>query len=89
MRLKGGDVFVFARGGEEARALAEASVPFEIVRDYVGDRRTRLRRDPVTHRAHNTSFTIATGHEDPEGLIIAGLRQAANRQATTIFLGDG
>jgi uroporphyrinogen III methyltransferase/synthase len=88
VRLKGGDVFVFARGGEEARALAEAGVPFEIVPGVTsaiaGPAYAGI---PVTHRAHNTSFTVATGHEDPtKGESSLDFAKLANRKATTIFL---
>jgi uroporphyrinogen III methyltransferase/synthase len=67
VRLKGGDPFVFARGGEEAAALQEAGVDFEVVPGissaiavpaYAGI--------PVTLRHSSTSFTVITGHEDPD-----------------------
>ena len=66
VRLKGGDPFLFGRGGEEALALAEAKLAFEIIPGvssaiaapaYAGI--------PVTHRGHNSQLTIFTGHEDP------------------------
>jgi len=88
VRLKGGDVFVFARGGEEARALREAGVPFEIVPGITSAIAAPAYAGiPVTHREHNTSFTIATGHEDPtKGYSSLDFAKLANRKATTIFL---
>jgi uroporphyrinogen III methyltransferase/synthase len=88
VRLKGGDVFVFARGGEEAHALAQAGVPFEIVPGITSAIAAPAYAGiPVTHRDHNTSFTIATGHEDPtKGYSSLDFAKLANRKATTIFL---
>jgi uroporphyrinogen III methyltransferase/synthase len=66
VRLKGGDPYVFGRGGEEAEQLADAGIPFEVVPGvssfvavpgYAGV--------PLTHRAHCSRLTLITGHEDP------------------------
>jgi uroporphyrinogen III methyltransferase/synthase len=88
VRLKGGDVFVFARGGEEAHALAEAGVPFEIVPGITSAIAAPAYAGiPVTHRDHNTALTIATGHEDPtKGASSLDFAKLANRKATTVFL---
>ena len=67
VRLKGGDPYIFGRGGEEAEALAAAKIPFEVVSgvssivaapNYAGI--------PLTHRDHCSSFTVFTGHENPD-----------------------
>jgi uroporphyrinogen III methyltransferase/synthase len=66
VRLKGGDPYVFGRGGEEAEELADANVPFEVVPgvssfvavpNYAGV--------PLTHRDFCSKITLITGHEDP------------------------
>ena len=66
VRLKGGDPFVFGRGGEEAEALAREKLAFEIIPGvssiYAAPAYAGI---PVTHREHTSQLTIFTGHEDP------------------------
>ncbi|MGN1038824.1 MAG: uroporphyrinogen-III C-methyltransferase [Mailhella sp.] len=65
-RLKGGDPYIFGRGGEEAEELADAGIPFEeipgISSSIAGPAYAGI---PLTHRAYSSSVTIITGHEDP------------------------
>ena len=67
VRLKGGDPFLFGRGGEEAQALAAAGLSFAIVPGVssaiAGPAYAGI---PVTHRGKNSHVTFFTGHEDPE-----------------------
>ena len=87
-RLKGGDPYVFGRGGEEALTLKGASIPFEVVPgitsaisvpSYAGI--------PVTHRGLSTSFHVITGNEDPtkaEGSV--NYEALAKLSGTLVFL---
>ncbi|MFC6731187.1 uroporphyrinogen-III C-methyltransferase [Haladaptatus sp. DYSN1] len=66
VRLKGGDPFVFGRGGEEMEHLAENEIPFEIVpgvTSTIGG--PGVAGIPVTHRDYASSVSYVTGHEDP------------------------
>ncbi len=66
VRLKGGDPFLFGRGGEEAEALADAGLVFEIIPGVTSALAAPAYAGiPVTHRDHTSQVTIFTGHEDP------------------------
>lgn len=90
VRLKGGDPFVFGRGGEEALALAEAGIPFEVVPGVTsGIAGPAYAGIPVTHRKLSSSVTLVTGREDPTrdatGIDWAALAALAARGGTICF----
>jgi uroporphyrinogen III methyltransferase / synthase len=88
VRLKGGDPYIFGRGGEEVEALAEARIPFEVVPgvsslsavpNYAGI--------PITHREHTSNFTVFTGHEgDDKAASALDYDQIARISGTKVIL---
>src|SRR5882762_1136115 len=67
VRLKGGDPYIFGRGGEEAEQLVAAKIDFEVVpgvsSTVAGPNYAGI---PITHREFCSSYTVITGHEDPD-----------------------
>jgi uroporphyrinogen III methyltransferase/synthase len=87
-RLKGGDPYVFGRGGEEAEVLVEAKVPFEVIPGVTSAVAAPAYAGiPVTHRDHASMVTFITGHEDPtkEGSAI-DWKVLARNPGTLVFL---
>lgn len=87
VRLKGGDPFLFGRGAEEAEALRESGLEFEVVPGVTaGIAASAYAGIPVTHREESASVTFLTGHEDPEkSQSRIDLEQAAASPATLVF----
>ena len=88
VRLKGGDPFVFGRGGEEAEAVAAAGVPFEIVPGVTAAVAVPAYAGiPVTHRTLASTMTVVTGHEDPsKGTTVIDWPKLAATSGTLVFM---
>jgi uroporphyrinogen III methyltransferase/synthase len=88
VRLKGGDPYVFGRGGEEAQALARAGVPFEVVPGVTSAIAAPAYAGiPVTHRDFASTVTFITGHEDPAKAESAiDWKHLAQLRGTKVFL---
>lgn len=84
-RLKGGDPYMFGRGGEEAEALVAQGVPFEVVPGVTsGIAAPAYAGIPLTHRAHSSSVCFVTGHEDPTKPDTAHNWDALAKSASTL-----
>ncbi len=88
VRLKGGDPFVFGRGGEEAEALATAGVSFDVVPGVTAAVAAPAYAGiPVTHRTMASTVTFVTGHEDPDKSTTAlEWPRLASSHGTLVFL---
>ncbi len=86
-RLKGGDPFIFGRGGEEAVELARHGIRFDVipgVSSPIGA--TSYAGIPLTHRDYSSSFAVVTGHEDPKKLKTSLPWEALAKIGTVVFL---
>lgn len=88
VRLKGGDSYVFGRGGEEVAALREAGIPFEVVPGVTSAIAVPAAAGiPVTRRGVSSCFTVVTGHEDPAKPVEAvDLAELARGSGTRVIL---
>jgi uroporphyrin-III C-methyltransferase len=96
LRLKGGDPYIFGRGGEEAQALAAAGIPFETVPGISAAQAAgALAGIPLTHRDHACSLVFATGHlreavdGEPRAVDLDWEMLARPRQTVVIYMGLG
>ena len=87
VRLKGGDPFIFGRGGEEAEALAQAGIPFEVVPGVTAALACGAQAGiPLTHREAARTITLATGHTK-DGRLDLDFEQLARGGTIAVYMG--
>ncbi len=87
VRLKGGDPFVFGRGGEEAQVLAQAGIPFVVVPGVTSPVAVPAYAGiPVTHRDHSSRLVVFTAHDDPTEWDEADIAALARPHQTLVVL---
>jgi uroporphyrinogen III methyltransferase/synthase len=92
VRLKGGDPFIFGRGGEEAEALVAAGIPFEVVPGVTSAISVPTYAGiPLTHREMASTVAFVTGHEDPakEGSLVDWAKLAGGPDTLVFLMGMG
>jgi len=88
VRLKGGDPFVFGRGGEEALALAAAGVPFEIVPGVTAAVAAAVFAGiPLTHRDLSSTATFVTGHRTADAVAVDWPKVARSAETIAVYMG--
>ena len=87
VRLKGGDPFVFGRGGEELELLAKEQIPFEVVPGITSSIAVPAYNGiPVTHRDYTSSFHVITGHKKKNRKLDINFKALVELDATLVFL---